>query len=66
MIVTMPENRANEIVEDRKTPQERGERLIIAAKAQIDQEIQQAKKVCVKKWLSLIKWPGRDRFWVQN
>ncbi len=44
-IVTMAQKRANEIVEESKdTAKKEGERLIIAAKAQIDQEIQQAKE----------------------
>ena len=44
-IVTMAQKRANEIVEESKdTAKKEGERLIVAAKAQIDQEIQQAKE----------------------
>jgi F-type H+-transporting ATPase subunit b len=44
-IVTLAQKRANEIVEESKDiAKKEGERLIIAAKAQIDQEIQQAKE----------------------
>ncbi|MCX7106521.1 MAG: F0F1 ATP synthase subunit B [Methylococcales bacterium] len=44
-IVTLAQKRANEIVEESKdTAKKEGERLIVAAKAQIEQEIQQAKE----------------------
>ena len=44
-IVTLAQKRANEIVEESKdAAKKEGERLIVAAKAQIDQEIQQAKE----------------------
>jgi F-type H+-transporting ATPase subunit b len=44
-IVTLAQKRANEIVEESKDiAKKEGERLIVAAKAQIDQEIQQAKE----------------------
>jgi len=45
-IVTLAQKRANEIVEESKdTAKKEGERLIVAAKAQIEQERQQAKEV---------------------
>ena len=44
-IVTLAQKRANEIVEESKhTAKQEGERLILAAKGQIDQELQQAKE----------------------
>jgi len=44
-IVTLAQKRANEIVEESKDiAKKEGERLIVAAKAQIEQEIQQAKE----------------------
>ena len=44
-IVTLAQKRANEIVEESKdTAKKEGERLIVAAKAQIEQEIQQTKE----------------------
>ena len=44
-IVTLAQKRANEIVEESKDiAKKEGERWIVAAKAQIDQEIQQAKE----------------------
>jgi F-type H+-transporting ATPase subunit b len=44
-IVTLAQKRANEIVEESKdNAKKEGDRLIVAAKAQIDQEIQQAKE----------------------
>lgn len=44
-IVNLAQKRANEIVEESKdTAKKEGERLITAAKAQIDQELQQAKE----------------------
>jgi F-type H+-transporting ATPase subunit b len=45
-IVTLAQKRANEIVEESKdTAKKEGERLLLAAKAQIEQEMQQAKEV---------------------
>ena len=44
-IVTLAQKRANEIVEESKdTAKKEGERLLLAAKAQIEQEMQQAKE----------------------
>ena len=44
-IVTLAQKRANEIVEESKhIAKQEGERLILAAKGQIDQELQQAKE----------------------
>ncbi len=44
-IVTLAQRRANELIEESKdTAKKEGERLIVAAKAQIEQEIQQAKE----------------------
>ena len=44
-IVNLAQKRANEIVEESKdTAKKEGERLLTAAKAQIDQELQQAKE----------------------
>jgi len=44
-IVNLAQKRANEIVEESKhTAKQEGERLIISAKAQIEQEMQQAKE----------------------
>jgi F-type H+-transporting ATPase subunit b len=44
-IVTLAQKRANEIVEESKhTAKQEGERLILAAKGQIDQELQQVKE----------------------
>jgi len=44
-IVTLAQKRANELIEESKdTAKKEGERLIVAAKAQIEQEIQQAKE----------------------
>lgn len=44
-IVNLAQKRANEIVEESKnTAKQEGERLITSAKAQIDQELQQAKE----------------------
>jgi F-type H+-transporting ATPase subunit b len=44
-IVTLVQKRANEIVEESKdTAKKEGEKLILAAKSQIDQEMQQAKE----------------------
>jgi F-type H+-transporting ATPase subunit b len=44
-IVTLAQKRANEILEESKhTAKQEGERLILAAKGQIDQELQQVKE----------------------
>ena len=44
-IVTLAQKRANEIVEESKdTAKKEGERLLLAAKAQLEQEMQQAKE----------------------
>ena len=44
-IVSLAQKRANEIVEESKdTAKKEGERLLLAAKAQIEQEMQQAKE----------------------
>jgi F-type H+-transporting ATPase subunit b len=44
-IVTLAQRRANELIEESKdTAKKEGERLIVAAKAQIEQELQQAKE----------------------
>ncbi|MDD5113545.1 MAG: F0F1 ATP synthase subunit B [Methylobacter sp.] len=53
-IVTLAQKRANEIVEESKdTAKKEGERLIVAAKAQIEQERQQAKEVLRHEVVSL-------------
>ncbi|MDO9162409.1 MAG: F0F1 ATP synthase subunit B [Methylococcaceae bacterium] len=53
-IVTLAQKRANEIVEESKdTAKKEGERLIVAAIAQIEQERQQAKEVLRHEVVSL-------------
>ncbi len=52
--VTLAQKRANEIVEESKhTAKHEGERLILAAKGQIDQELQQAKE-CLRKEITTL------------